>query len=52
MAGNIGRTTAWRLVRSGEFPPPIKISPNRVAWRESDILAWQASCGAKMEAAA
>ncbi len=52
MAGNMGRATAWRLERAGDFPPPVKISPGRVAWRESDILAWQASRGAKMEAAA
>ncbi|MHB8284811.1 MAG: helix-turn-helix transcriptional regulator [Caulobacteraceae bacterium] len=43
MCGDMGRTTAWRLINRGDFPQPIKVSANRVAWRESDILAWQAS---------
>jgi prophage regulatory protein len=33
-------TTLWRRVRDGSFPQPIRISPGRVAWRESDIEAW------------
>lgn len=36
-----GRSTLWRKVREGSFPKPLKISPRVVAWRESDILAWQ-----------
>ncbi len=30
----------WRLERDGKFPKRIKIGPNRVAWRLSEILAW------------
>jgi prophage regulatory protein len=30
----------WRLEREGKFPKRIKIGPNRVAWRLSEILAW------------
>ncbi|MFA7647300.1 MAG: AlpA family phage regulatory protein [Phenylobacterium sp.] len=40
MIGNLGRTTWWRLIRAGKAPRPIRISPGRVAWLESDILEW------------
>jgi prophage regulatory protein len=33
-------TTLWRRVRAGDFPAPIRISPGRVAWRESDVNSW------------
>ncbi len=42
MFGNIGRTTAWRMIRAGELPKPVYISANRIGWRHSDIAAWQA----------
>jgi prophage regulatory protein len=29
--------------RAGEFPEPLQISANRVAWLRSDILSWIAS---------
>jgi len=45
---SLSRTTLWRMVRRGEFPKPIPISPNRVAWSEAEVDAWIAS---KMEAA-
>lgn len=41
----LGRTTAWRLRRAGDFPHPVPISPGRVAWRERDIAAWNESRG-------
>ncbi|MEW5683798.1 MAG: AlpA family phage regulatory protein [Pseudomonadota bacterium] len=41
--GNMGRTTWWRLIRAGEAPAPIRISPGRVAWRWSDIAEWMES---------
>lgn len=40
MVGNLGRTTWWRLIRAGQAPRPIRISPGRVAWLESEILEW------------
>ncbi|RAK61942.1 helix-turn-helix transcriptional regulator [Phenylobacterium kunshanense] len=40
MIGNLGRTTWWRMMRSGSAPRPIRISPGRVAWLEADILDW------------
>ena len=36
----ISRTTLWRLIKAGDFPQAIKLSPNRVGWRESQITAW------------
>lgn len=47
LVGDIGRTTAWRLERQGAFPSSLPVSPGRRAWRESDILAWQAARAAK-----
>ncbi len=35
------RTTTWRDIRAGTFPPPIKIGENAVAWYEDEIVAWQ-----------
>ncbi len=32
--------TLWRKCRSGDFPTPIKVSPQITAWRVSDIRAW------------
>jgi prophage regulatory protein len=51
LVGDIGRTTAWRLERAGHFPKSLSVSPGRRAWRESDIVAWQAAQASKMEAA-
>ena len=38
----LSRTTIWRLVRAGELPAPCRLTPTRIAWRESEILAWMA----------
>jgi prophage regulatory protein len=45
---SLSRTTLWRLVRRQEFPAPVHISDNRIAWPEAAVNAWIA---AKMEAA-
>jgi prophage regulatory protein len=37
---SLSRTTLWRLVRRGHFPPPVQISPGRVAWSETEVEAW------------
>lgn len=36
-------TTIYRKMKAGTFPQPVRIGKRRVAWRESDIAAWQAS---------
>jgi prophage regulatory protein len=45
---SLSRTTIWRMVRAGEFPPPVRVSANRIAWPESVVSVWIAS---RMEAA-
>ena len=36
----IGRTTLWRKVRSGEISPPIELGANSVGFYESEIVEW------------
>ncbi len=33
----VGRSTWWRGVREGRFPPPVKLGPRTTAWRVADI---------------
>ncbi len=35
----LGATKFKELVRAGKFPPPVQISPHRVAWRTSAVQA-------------
>lgn len=44
----ISRTTIWRLVKAGAFPPPLRITSKAIAWRQSDILAWQEQLAEKV----
>jgi len=37
------KSTLHRRVKDGSFPSPIRVSERAVAWRESDIEAWEAS---------
>ena len=37
------RSTIYRMVATGAFPGPVKISKARVAWRERDVRAWLTS---------
>lgn len=37
------RTSLWRDVRAGLFPPPIEIGVNAIAWEASTIDVWLAS---------
>ena len=41
------RAKLYSAVAQGEFPKPVRLSPNRVAWPESAVSAW---INAKMEA--
>ena len=38
--GHTSASTIWRMRRANTFPEPVAISPNRKAWRETDIDAW------------
>lgn len=37
----LSRATIYRRVDSGEFPTPVRLSANRVAWRICEIEAWE-----------
>ena len=39
---NLSRTSRWRMMRRGEFPQKLRISPNRTGWRLSSVLDWLA----------
>ncbi|SFP38407.1 transcriptional regulator, AlpA family [Geopseudomonas sagittaria] len=39
----LGRNTVYRRMREGTFPKQVKLGPNSVAWRQSDIATWMAS---------
>lgn len=36
----LSRSTIYRKISEGTFPPRIKISINSAGWRESDISRW------------
>lgn len=36
----ISRSAIYRLMRTGQFPEPIRIGPRAVRWPESEIEAW------------
>jgi prophage regulatory protein len=38
----ISRTTLWRLVKAGKFPPPVKITPSISGFFRSDLVRHQA----------
>ena len=39
----VGRTTLYRMEKTGRFPKSTYISPNRRVWFEHEIVAWQHS---------
>ena len=39
----ISRTTLWRRVRAGQFPPPLRLGgagSRAIGWRRTDIERW------------
>jgi predicted DNA-binding transcriptional regulator AlpA len=40
------RSTLWAMEREGRFVPRVKLSRNRIAYRESEINRWIQSRGA------
>ena len=36
----LSRTTLWRRVRDGLFPPPLRLGGNAVGWREQVVEEW------------
>jgi len=39
----LSRTTLWRLERSGNFPPRVRLGANSVGWVEDEVHEWIAS---------
>ena len=37
----VGRTTLYRMEKTGRFPRSTYISPNRRIWYADEIIAWQ-----------
>ena len=35
----VGKSTWWAGVKSGRYPPPVKLGPGITVWRSADILA-------------
>ncbi len=35
----VSKSTWWAGVRSGRYPPPVKLGPRITAWRAEDIQA-------------
>jgi prophage regulatory protein len=36
----LSRSTIWRMVQAGTFPAPIRLTPGRIGWQWSAVLAW------------
>jgi prophage regulatory protein len=34
------KSTVYRLAREGSFPQPVRLSPRRSGWVESQVRAW------------
>jgi prophage regulatory protein len=43
----VNRSTLWRMCREGRFPAPIQITPARLGWRQSTVVAWMQDGGKK-----
>jgi prophage regulatory protein len=37
---SLSRTTRWRMEKSGNFPARIRMSPNSVGWKLSELTTW------------
>ena len=40
LTGIKSRTTIWRRVKNGKFPPPVDIGSSRIRWRLCDVEEW------------
>ena len=34
------KTTIYKRIKDGQFPPPVRLSTRKVGWRVADIRAW------------
>jgi len=37
---SIGRSTLWKMARTGKFPKPICVSPKIRRWHRKDVDQW------------
>lgn len=37
---SLSRSSIYRMMDTGAFPRPIRLTPSRVGWKESDIQQW------------
>jgi prophage regulatory protein len=43
----LSKAVIQRRVKAGDFPAPVQLSPNRVAWLRDEVAAWKAGLVAK-----
>ena len=36
----LSRSSIYRLISKGKFPPPVRVSDAAVRWKESDVTGW------------
>lgn len=39
-AVKMSRSTIYRMINKGTFPPPVRLGERSSAWRESDVMDW------------
>ena len=39
-ATGLSRSTIYRLVQTGNFPPPLKLTARTIGWHSTDIDTW------------
>ena len=45
------KPTIYQLIREARFPKQLRLGPNRVAWRRSEVLNWIDESAAERETA-
>lgn len=43
LCGGLSRRQRMRMVPEGKFPAPVKLTPGRIGWVESEVLDWNAA---------
>lgn len=53
MVGGVSEPTLRKFIRDGDFPPPYRLSPNRIGFSLHETIAWvEAQKAAQRSAAA
>ena len=40
LVGDVTASMIWRWIQTEDFPQPVRLSANVVAWRQSEVVAW------------